>query len=381
MSALPLNSSHVGSLSLPSRQAWQRQPSDQRSQNSNQSTNTIQRNPHRKISAGSNVSLSSRTTGPLRVVNQNVVSSRNASNTSLTRLESEGSLKPKLHVDLPQDQPSLKAENNLTLQAQADSSLLAQDGTFQSVDFKSARASSIRKYHQQEQSRIPFDVERDASHDSDRSIPWSLDQGRYIRPAIVVTSTFSNPYKKLLDDLGTSPAKSKATLSARKQRWSLDDFDEQTTTNLQVPKLDQLKGHRKASSWSSNGFIAAVKSTAPASGQSSSNQRSEKSSRMRLFRRKNRNSRSSDATQRASLDSGHDGAYIVDEAACMRAIQRRKVIEEILASEEGYINDLKVLAHVRATILMARTKTADLSRSISLFLPQRPNFHVPCNLR
>ena len=378
MSALSLNSSHVGSLPPASQQAWPRKPSDQKSQTSNQSTNTIQRNPHRKVSASSNASLSSHTTGPLRVVNQNVISSRNGSNTSLIGLESRKNLRPKLHLDIPQNWSPFKAENSITSQAQADSSLLAHDGTTQGTDSKTTENTSFGRTHRQEQSRGPFSSTRNISQTSDHSNSSSFRRDRNTRPTIIVTSTVSNPYKKLLDELGTPPTKGKPTLSARKQRWSLDDFDEETITNLQAPKPDQLNGHRKASSWSSNGFIAAVKSTAPGSGQSNSIHRSEKGSKMRFFRRKNRNSRSSDATQRASVDSGQQ---ILDEAAHIRAVQRRKVIEELLASEEGYINDLKILAHVRSNIAIAKMKLANVSRSISLFSAQRPNFHAQCNLK
>jgi hypothetical protein len=37
---------------------------------------------------------------------------------------------------------------------------------------------------------------------------------------------------------------------------------------------------------------------------------------------------------------------IIDESACLRSLQRRKIVEELIASEEGYISDLKVLINV-----------------------------------
>lgn len=38
---------------------------------------------------------------------------------------------------------------------------------------------------------------------------------------------------------------------------------------------------------------------------------------------------------------------IMDESAWLRSLQRRKIVEELIASEEGYIADLKVLINVR----------------------------------
>jgi hypothetical protein len=60
----------------------------------------------------------------------------------------------------------------------------------------------------------------------------------------------------------------------------------------------------------------------------------------------NRSSHYSDA--RRSLDS-HRGRFgsVIDESAWLRSLQRRKIVEELIASEESYIADLKVLINVR----------------------------------
>ena len=346
MSALSLNSSHVGSLPLPSQQVWLRQASDQRSQTSNQSTATVQHNPDRKVSASSTTSLGSRAAGPLRVVNQNVVSSGNASHTSLSRIESGGSLRPKLHLEIPRDQADWEIENVSRTRPGVESSLLANDGTFEGVDFTNARNALPETQGQLEQDTLSSDVESSDPQAIEYNPFSRAQQDLSARPAIVISRTGPNPYKKLMDHLRKSPLKNKLNPDVRTDRWSLEDSDEDAATNLQIPKPDHAVGHRKTSSWSSNGFITAVKSATPKLAQETPSQRSEKGSRMRLFRRINRNSRSSDATQRASVDSGNDATRIVDEAAYTRAVQRRKVIEEIHTSEEGYINDLKVLAHV-----------------------------------
>jgi hypothetical protein len=58
-----------------------------------------------------------------------------------------------------------------------------------------------------------------------------------------------------------------------------------------------------------------------------------------------RSSHYSDA--RRSMNS-HRGTLgpIVDKCAWLRSLQRRKIVEELIASEEGYIADLKILINV-----------------------------------
>jgi hypothetical protein len=62
----------------------------------------------------------------------------------------------------------------------------------------------------------------------------------------------------------------------------------------------------------------------------------------------NRSSNHSEA--RRSVES-HRGALgpIIDEGAWLRSLQRRKIVEELVASEESYIADLKVLINVSHT--------------------------------
>jgi hypothetical protein len=59
----------------------------------------------------------------------------------------------------------------------------------------------------------------------------------------------------------------------------------------------------------------------------------------------NRGSTYSDARKSTDSHRGQLGP-IIDESAWLRSLQRRKVIEELIASEESYIADLKVLINV-----------------------------------
>lgn len=57
--------------------------------------------------------------------------------------------------------------------------------------------------------------------------------------------------------------------------------------------------------------------------------------------------RSSITDARRSIESYRGGlGPVIDESAWLRSLQRRKVVEELIASEESYIADLKVLINV-----------------------------------
>ncbi|KAF2127906.1 hypothetical protein P153DRAFT_318981 [Dothidotthia symphoricarpi CBS 119687] len=67
---------------------------------------------------------------------------------------------------------------------------------------------------------------------------------------------------------------------------------------------------------------------------------------------------------RRSLDS-HRGALgpVIDESAWLRSLQRRKVVEELIASEESYIADLKVLINDYFMILTALPSLSGQTKS------------------
>lgn len=69
---------------------------------------------------------------------------------------------------------------------------------------------------------------------------------------------------------------------------------------------------------------------------------------------------------RKSMDS-HRGPLgpIIDERAWLRSLQRRKIVEELIASEEGYIADLKVLINVRVRVYICCTTLTKTIRTTS----------------
>jgi hypothetical protein len=97
---------------------------------------------------------------------------------------------------------------------------------------------------------------------------------------------------------------------------------------------------------SSLGYVTAVKSASITVASVSIAPRSDIGACHGKARLGNRSSYYSDA--RKSTDSHRALGPILDESAWLRSVQRRKIVEELVSSEEGYIADLKVLINVRA---------------------------------
>lgn len=68
--------------------------------------------------------------------------------------------------------------------------------------------------------------------------------------------------------------------------------------------------------------------------------------------------RSSHYSEARKSTESHGGALstIIDEGAWLRSAQRRKVVEELISTEESYISDLKVLVNVSFLFLAKRLK-------------------------
>lgn len=114
---------------------------------------------------------------------------------------------------------------------------------------------------------------------------------------------------------------------------------------LQPPqRTAEGSGRRISESMTSSmGFVTAIKTTTLTNTSTSIAPTSEKG----LHSRALLGNRSSHADSRRSTDSHRGGHWpIIDESAWLRSLQRRKVVEELIASEESYIADLKVLINV-----------------------------------
>jgi hypothetical protein len=100
--------------------------------------------------------------------------------------------------------------------------------------------------------------------------------------------------------------------------------------------------HKKSSSGSSYGFVTAVKSATVSLASFSVGPRSRQTGISSRHPRTDRSSKTSNAG-RLSEDTARG---VIDQAVLNRLLQRRRVIEEIINTEESYIGDVKFLINV-----------------------------------
>lgn len=105
--------------------------------------------------------------------------------------------------------------------------------------------------------------------------------------------------------------------------------------------------HRQSSSGSSFAFVSAVRSASASLASVSAVVRSRKIARSQGFSVTERSSRASMTGPRASEDSSFlESHSLADLAVIERSLQRRKVLEELISTEEGYIGDVRFLMNV-----------------------------------
>lgn len=118
----------------------------------------------------------------------------------------------------------------------------------------------------------------------------------------------------------------------------------------------QTKGrfHRQSSSGSSFAFVTAVRSASISLASESAVTRSRRNTaRSPYLSPTERSSRASMSGPRVSEDGIILEAHrLVDTAATERAMRRRKVLEELISTEEGYIGDIRFLMNVCTTMLL-----------------------------
>ena len=114
-----------------------------------------------------------------------------------------------------------------------------------------------------------------------------------------------------------------------------------------TPSTQKISAHKKSSSGSSFGFVTAVKS---ASISLASFSVAPRSRRTGVSSRQQRTDRSSKASNvgRLSEDSSYIArGIVIDQAVANRLLQRRRVLEEVISTEESYLADVKFLMNVR----------------------------------
>lgn len=130
--------------------------------------------------------------------------------------------------------------------------------------------------------------------------------------------------------------------------------------------------HEKSSSGSSFGFVSAIRSASVSLASVSTLALSRRNTRgSHCLFPTDRSSRASALGPRASEDSAIlEKPLLIDEAAVERSLQRRRILEELITTEEGYIGDVRFLLNASSTLKLYMYISSDRKiRSISPFWP------------
>lgn len=136
------------------------------------------------------------------------------------------------------------------------------------------------------------------------------------------------------------------------QRQALGITQAGYAPSLHASDRQRFSHHRKSSSGSSAAFVTAVRSASVSLASTSFWSKSRRNLRSsRGNSNAGRSSRASMSGARMSTDSTCAERMAVDPAVIERSLQRRRILEELIETEEGYIGDVRFLMNVYITIL------------------------------
>jgi len=170
-----------------------------------------------------------------------------------------------------------------------------------------------------------------------------------------------SPFKRWLRVLRKKNMPQSEHLKALETRWALDDFD--ATQSPQPPKTLHSRHRKTPSSISSMALLTAVKTASVTLASLSIYPKSQRSLHASYLR--NGSSSHMIADPRASFDSMAAMGSSVDDRTWVRSVQRQRIVEEIVLTEESYIRDLKTMINVN-------------HGSGGLLFPQDAKFLVSC---
>ena len=329
-------------LRSPSYPLW-RDASNSEQENTTSSANAPPKGLYRNKSSSSLFSTGSVIARPLQVRNENVIPSRTISLSTLDVM-----------VESMIDASSRKSSGRVSHKSSWDTDILSP---------------------LQEQLRPSTNMERDTQEDTTkarsvenvREIAMSYPHG--LTPFINLSSAAdagkrpgqgqmdteilthkkqaeeAHPFRRWMSTLHRRKQYQPKTVQPRVERWALDDSDMPPTEDVALTD-QRISRHKKSSSFASSGFVTAVKSASISLATLSVAPHSRKARRSTLIRSSHRSSRLSQSLYRPSMDASSSSVRIIDEAARERAIKRRRILEELLSTEEGYVADLKVLVNV-----------------------------------
>ena len=175
---------------------------------------------------------------------------------------------------------------------------------------------------------------------------FSLDSlepvGNQCRPLSFETP---RPFNKWVRDIQKRAGQRRKTVSCDVDGSALE------RELFESPNAQRRSEHKKSSSGSSFGFVTAVKSATVSLASFSVAPRSRRTA---VSSRHQRTDRSNKASNAGRLSE--DSAYIargaaIDQDVLNRLLQRRRVLEEIINTEESYVGDVKFLMNASQSAL------------------------------
>lgn len=163
-------------------------------------------------------------------------------------------------------------------------------------------------------------------------------------PALITVPAGSQPFRRWMSTLRRRHAQRRRDYVTEARRQSVDLTEGNITVLPPSVQLHESLHKMSESVSSSMGCVTAVKPASMTITSTSIAPRSDVG-----FHSKgvlgNRSSNYSETRRSLEVNRGAFGP-IIDESAWLRSLQRRRVVEELIASEESYIADLKVLINV-----------------------------------
>ncbi|KAF2471073.1 uncharacterized protein BDR25DRAFT_286486 [Lindgomyces ingoldianus] len=150
------------------------------------------------------------------------------------------------------------------------------------------------------------------------------------------------PFRRWMSTLRRRHVQRRKEQLSATQGWPVDVGNGDSAMLAPLPHVPESIRRKSESVSSSMGCVTAVKSASITLASASIAPRSDGGAFPNKIRVENRSSNFSDARRSTDSNVGPLGP-VIDEGAWLRSVQRRKIVEELLSSEESYVGDLKVL--------------------------------------
>lgn len=209
------------------------------------------------------------------------------------------------------------------------------DETDQGIQGTSVKLDEFDAFEDAVDISLPEDAPLDGAGEDDRNEQLAVEAVNISSPP---------PFKRWMSTLRRRHTQRQRAQTPLMERWSLDELYGEATTKLSpLPNVSESTPRVSGSMSSSLVFVRAMKSASITLASVSIAPRSHRGWPSKL-RVENRSSGISGARVSMESNAGSLGP-IIDEGAWLRSVQHRKVLEELIALEESYIGDMKVLVN------------------------------------